>query len=229
VVSSHIASHRGVFSETVVDNSKKSIIFAAQTGFRYIELDVSFSKDHVPFIFHDANLNYKANLDRLTTEVYWGKIATLTLSDSQKILSLREFLARFAHLFDGVILDVKGDNSFYKEKSNSFSKVISESNHLEKFFVIGLPCLVLSTIKHLNPELMVGCEDRGVLYNYITGKDLISLHYRSQFSYLEYIIARKFGLSIILWTVNEKRDLKKLRNFKDIIILTDLHSAKLQF
>jgi hypothetical protein len=161
--------------------------------------------------------------------VYWGKIATLTLSDSQKILSLREFLARFAHLFDGVILDVKGDNSFYKEKSNSFSNVISESNHLEKIFVIGLPCLVLSTIKHLNPELMVGCEDRGVLYNYITGKDLISLHYRSQFSYLEYIIARKFGLSIILWTVNEKRDLKKLRNFKDIIILTDLHSAKLQF
>jgi glycerophosphoryl diester phosphodiesterase len=225
VVLSNLASHRGVFSETVVENSKKSIILATQKGFRYIELDVSFSKDHVPFIFHDANLKYKANLDRLTSEVYWEKISTLTLSDSQEILNLREFLRRFAHLFNGVILDVKGDNSFYEEKSNSFCNIIKESNHRKKIYVIGRPCLVLSAIKHLNPELVVGCEDRGVLYNYITGKDLISLHYNSQYSYLEYCLAQRLNLDIILWTVNEKRDLNKLKHLENTIVLTDLHST----
>ena len=163
-------------------------------------------------------------MDKLTCEVSWEKIKTLTLSDNQKIISLSEFLVRFADLFDGIILDVKGDNNFYEEKANSLCEVIAEYSKLNRLYIIGYPCLVLSAAKHIIPELRVGCEDRGVIYNYLSGKDLISLHYRSQYSYLEYLMARKLNLKTILWTVNKRHDLVKLAQLNNTIILTDLHS-----
>jgi len=222
-----LASHRGVFSKTVMENSENSIIMSAQKGFRYIELDVSFSKDFVPIVFHDTNLVFKTNFDSLTSETYWKDIKNLLLTDNQKILCLKYFLSEYANLFDGIILDIKGDDDSYLQKANSFCKVISEANISNKIFVIGVPFLVLSTIKKVNPKLKVGCEDQGSLYNYFTGKDIVSLNYPNQFSYLEYIIAKKFKLSLILWTVNEKQEIKKLRKFKGIIILTDLHNPNL--
>jgi hypothetical protein len=222
-----LASHRGVFSKIVTENSEKSVIMSAKNGFRYIELDVSFSKDQVPIIFHDRNLKSKTNFARLTSETYWKDIQKLTLPDNQKILSLKYLLSEYSNLFDGIILDIKGDDDHYYKKANSFCKVISESHVSEKIYVIGKPFLVLSTIKKVNPKLKVGCENQGSLYNYFSGKDLISLHYGSQFSNIEYVIAKKFGLDVIIWTINDQQELENLKNFKDMIVLTDLHFANL--
>lgn len=221
----HLGSHRGVFSETVAENSKKSIIMAVQKGFHYIELDISFSKDHIPFIFHDISLKRKANLDSLTSEVSWEEIQKLKLFDGQQILSLKSFFGEFAQFFDGIILDIKGGNNYFKEKADSFAKVINESNYSKDIFVIGCYCEVLSAIKSLNPKLKIGCENQGFLYNYITSNDLISLNYNNQFSYLEYSLAKKFDLALILWTINKKQELDKIRNLKNTIILTDLHNV----
>ncbi len=221
----YLASHRGVFSETVAENSEKSIIMAAQKGFHYIELDVSFSRDHIPFIFHDISLKLKTNLDSFAGEVSWEEIRKLRLSDSQKILSLKLFFSEFAQLFDGIILDIKDGKNYTREKADSFNKVISESNFSNDIFVIGRHCMLLATIKRMNPKLKVGCEDKGFFYNYITSNDLLSLNYNNQFSYLEYCLAKRFDLTLILWTVNKEQDLDKLRNLKNTIILTDLHNV----
>ena len=71
---SYLASHRGAFSKTVAENSEKSILLAAQKGFQYIELDVTFTGDHIPIIFHDLNLKRKTNGSRLTSEVSFKEI-----------------------------------------------------------------------------------------------------------------------------------------------------------
>lgn len=220
----NLASHRGVFSEAVVGNSEKSIIGAAKRNFRYIELDVSFSKDYIPFIFHDSNFKLKTNLDRPTSEVFWDEILELKLSDGQRIISLKHFFCEYARLFDGIILDLKTGNDYFSEKAHSFINVIDKCNFSEDIYIIGRPCGVVSMIKKLKPKLKVGCEDQGVIYNYITGKDLISLHYSNQFSCLEYYLAKKLNLLTILWTINKSQDLRKLRNLVNTIILTDLHT-----
>lgn len=220
-----LASHRGVFSEIIAENSENSIIMAAQKGFHYIELDISFSKDHIPFIFHDISLKRKTNLDSFTSEVSWEEIQKLKLFDGQRILSLELFLTEFAQAFDGIILDIKGGNNYFKEKADSFNKIISESKYSKDIYLIGRYCEVLATIKSMNPTLKVGCENQGFLYNYITSKDLMSLNYNHQFSYLEYCLAKRFNLTLILWTINKKQNLDKLRNIKNTIIITDLHNV----
>ena len=138
---------------------------------------------------------------------------------------MKHFFSEYARLFDGVILDIKTENNYFGAKAQSFTNVINNCNFSKNnIYIIGRPCGVLSMIKKLNPKLKVGCENRGVLYNYITGKDLISLHYSSQFSYLQHYLAKKLNLVTILWTINKPRDLKRLGNLANTIILTDLRS-----
>ena len=218
----YIASHRGVFSENIADNSRKSIALAAQRGFRYIELDVSFSKDFIPFIFHDSNLKSKTNYDKLTSEAYWKEIQTLTLSDGQKILSLTDFLSEYAHSFQGLIFDIKTRNNFFSEKADSFCNVIDKHDISSEIYVIGRPCGVLARIKRRNANIQVGCEDQGVLYNFITRKDLISLNYFTQYSHLEQYLSNNLNLNIILWTINDPEILRDLKYLENTIILTDL-------
>lgn len=217
-----LASHRGVFSQAVAENSEESIIGAAKNKFRYIELDVSFSRDYIPFIFHDSNFKLKTNLSRLTSEVLWEDIESLKLSDGQRIISLQLFFSKYAKLFDGTILDIKGENKYFSEKASGFLDAINNYGYSKNIYVIGRPCGILSTIKKLCPELKVGCEDQGVLYNYLTGKDLISLHYATQFSLLEHFFAKKLNLVTILWTINNPQELFILKNLGNTIILTDL-------
>ena len=221
----YLASHRGAFSKTVAENSEKSIILAAQRGFRHIELDVTFTKEHIPIIFHDLNLKHKANLDRATDDVSWEEINKLKLFDDQKILTLQKLLSEFGSLFDAIILDVKIENKLIEERANYFIKIVKESDCLAEIYVIGRNCLFLSKLKNIDPELKVGCENQGVFYNYIKDFDITSLHYESQFSYLEHFIANKFDMSLILWTINNHQDLKQLRYLENAIILTDLHDV----
>jgi glycerophosphoryl diester phosphodiesterase len=220
----NIASHRGVSSEVVLQNSPHSITLAAQKGFHYIELDISFSKDFVPFIFHDSSLKYKTNLDKLTSEAYWNEIQGLKMLDDQKILSLRDFFFRHGDLFEGVIFDIKTKNNHFSEKAKAFCKAIDNIDIPYEIYVIGRPCGVLAEIKRINPDLKIGCENQGVFYNFITGKNIISLNYFTQFSILEYDLAQKLGLTSILWTVNNPDDLLKLKYLKNCIVLTDMDS-----
>ena len=218
----HIASHRGVSSENIPDNSTKSITLAAQRGFRYIELDVSFSKDFIPFIFHDSNLKFKTNYDKLTSEAYSKEIQSLTMSDGQKILTLNEFLFSYASLFKGIIFDLKTKNNYFSEKADSFCNAIEKYDLDSEIYVIGRPCGVLASIKRRNANIKIGCEDQGILYNFITRKDLISLNYFTQFSLLERYFCRKLDFTLILWTINDPRILREIAYFDNAIILTDL-------
>jgi len=217
-----IASHRGVFSTKICDNTEKSILSALKNGFSFIELDVSFSKDYIPIIYHDYSFKYKANLDKKTNEVYWKEIQNLRLIDGQKISSLEDVLGNYATNFKGIILDVKTDDIDIDEKVRALSKIINSHKNVASIYIIGLPFNIITEIKKQNPKLKVGSENLGVIYNYFTGKDLISLNYYSQFSTLEYYFAKKMGLDIIIWTVNEYEIMTRLKQYSPIIVLTDI-------
>ena len=221
-----IASHRGVFSKKVCDNTEKSILLAIKNGYSFIELDVSFSKDKIPIIYHDYSFKYKTNLDKKTYEVDWKEIQNLTLIDGQKISSLEDILKNYAKNFEGIILDVKTDDIEIDKKVRIFSKILDSHNNFANIYIIGLPLKIMTEIKKQNPNIKVGCENLGVIYNCITGKDLISLNYYTQFSAIEYYLAKIMGLDIITWTVNEYETIAILKKYSPIIVLTDIPKIK---
>lgn len=67
------------------ENSVEMILLAAQLGARGIEIDVQLTKDGVPVLFHDANVN-----DRLTTKTgIHGAINTYNWAELQQEVNLK--------------------------------------------------------------------------------------------------------------------------------------------
>lgn len=58
-----LVAHRG-YPARFPENTLIGIQAAAAAGARWIEFDVQLSRDHVPFVCHDASLKRTANLDR---------------------------------------------------------------------------------------------------------------------------------------------------------------------
>lgn len=61
-------AHRGYWIEGQQENTLKSFLAAAEHGFQMVELDVCLSKDLVPVVFHDSDLNRLGNRNRAVAD-----------------------------------------------------------------------------------------------------------------------------------------------------------------
>ncbi len=62
-----LVAHRGDMT-TYPENSLHAFCAAIQLGFKYIELDIQFSKDHVPIVIHDDNLIRTTGINKKVCE-----------------------------------------------------------------------------------------------------------------------------------------------------------------
>jgi glycerophosphoryl diester phosphodiesterase len=62
-----LVAHRGDMT-TYPENSQHAFCAAIQLGFKYIELDIQFSKDHVPIVIHDDNLIRTTGINKKVCE-----------------------------------------------------------------------------------------------------------------------------------------------------------------
>ena len=58
-----MVAHRGDM-ETYPENTLLALLKAAELGFKYIELDIQFSKDLIPVVIHDDNLLRTTGIDK---------------------------------------------------------------------------------------------------------------------------------------------------------------------
>jgi glycerophosphoryl diester phosphodiesterase len=83
----YIISHRGGSLESK-ENSREAIIHSLNNDkLSAIEVDINFTKDNVPVIIHDENLNRLFNLDINIYETEYYQIETVVLN-LQKLLQL---------------------------------------------------------------------------------------------------------------------------------------------
>lgn len=91
-------AHRG-YSHKFGDNNIVSFREAVNAGFDMIELDVQFSLDDVPVIFHDIYVDGK----------YVRELDCEELSLKHNVLTLEAFLREFANCDIDLFFDIKGD------------------------------------------------------------------------------------------------------------------------
>jgi glycerophosphoryl diester phosphodiesterase len=75
-----IWGHRGVPSEAV-ENTLASFALAKTYELNGFEFDVQFSRDGVPFVFHDDTLARLAGIEQTATDLAWSELAPLVLKD----------------------------------------------------------------------------------------------------------------------------------------------------
>jgi glycerophosphoryl diester phosphodiesterase len=84
-----IVAHRGGGRNSdylgVSENTNDMIALAEQRGSNGIEIDVKLSKDGVPFIYHDSDINLRL----VQKSVIWGKIEDFTFLQLKALITLK--------------------------------------------------------------------------------------------------------------------------------------------
>jgi len=219
-----LGSHRGVVEAGGVDNSRQSIEEAIKKGYRYLEVDISFSSDLKPYVFHGPELELVALTGRFP-DYSSQQVEQFRLKNGQPIISLEEFCALYLKSYKGVYLDIKGSDSNHKQKAKMLCKAIGNFES-DRVALIGLPWRVIRAVKNTLPEVAVGFEQKGAIVNYLLGADLVSLYYKYEFSYAEYKLTKLLGLDVLIWTINDVQIVKELSKIYRVTILTDLKNPQ---
>ena len=100
----YIISHRGGSLE-VSENTEEAIRYSLEIDVNGIEVDIYFTKDNIPIINHDPNLNRLNNFDTYISDINYDELCNKT---QDKILSLEKTL----EIIDGnkcLFIEIKGD------------------------------------------------------------------------------------------------------------------------
>lgn len=93
----HWVAHRGM-PVHFPGNSLEGLQAALEAGASYVELDIQLSADHVPLLFHDANLQRATGVNALVADLPWEQIRTIPL------LSAKTKPGRMTSLAEMVVL-----------------------------------------------------------------------------------------------------------------------------
>jgi glycerophosphoryl diester phosphodiesterase len=112
-----IAHRGGVVTPESPECSLTSIRLAKEQNYTMVELDIRESKDDVPIIFHDSNMEKACGINKSIKELNADEIVKTTyLNTDQRISTLNEALSVCRSLNLGVMLDIKaeGDERFFQ-------------------------------------------------------------------------------------------------------------------
>jgi glycerophosphoryl diester phosphodiesterase len=84
-----LIAHRGNAAE-FPENTLEALASAVELGVRHVEFDVQLTADHVPVVFHDANLVRVAGRSECVHELDWRQLAGIAIGEPTR------FGARFA-------------------------------------------------------------------------------------------------------------------------------------
>ncbi len=120
-----IAHRGGVITEKTHECSLAAIRLAKQQGYAMVELDVQQSRDGIPIVFHDSDLNKACGIDNQIANMDSKRIVTIKFPQTdQAIVTLDRALEECLTLSLGVMLDVKvsDDEPFFQTAANLIKK-----------------------------------------------------------------------------------------------------------
>ena len=99
----NLIAHRG-YSSLAPENTISSFDLAISKGFKIFELDVQLTKDNIPIIFHDYDLNRICNLDLHIKNLDYKYLSKLDVGgwfdkkfSDQKIPTFENILKKYIH------------------------------------------------------------------------------------------------------------------------------------
>jgi glycerophosphoryl diester phosphodiesterase len=78
-----LVAHRGNAAD-FPENTLEALGSAVDLGLRHVELDVQFTADHVPVVFHDSDLRRVAGRDGCVHDLSWRELAEVPMAESRR-------------------------------------------------------------------------------------------------------------------------------------------------
>jgi glycerophosphoryl diester phosphodiesterase len=219
----HLLAHRGLSQHRsdIDENSIAAFEEALKHGATHIESDVHATKDGVAVLFHDDDLERVAGLPLKISEITFTELTEIPLIHGSKVPSLLEVLEHFPEL--KLNLDVKAEagceaTAKVVNQLNAHDRVLissfSRARKLATLKLLAKPCATSSSsIEVLGlwlSNLLFGIGFSAIAKNF----DAIQIPRNFGFLRLDtprFIArARRCGLEVHFWTVNDPAEGKSL-------------------
>lgn len=220
-------AHRGG-AEEGPENTMAAFENAVRLGFRYIETDVRVTRDGVALAFHDERLERVSDRRGAVSELTWSELRGARVHGREPIPRLEEVLDAWPEV--RFVIEAKSDQSV-----EPLAQAISRVGALERVCVGSFSDRRVERVRDiLGPQLCTTLGRRGVLRLRLASYGLpvggfveAAAHVPVRFRGLPVVdrqliaAARRRGLEVQVWTVNEEPEMERLIDLGVDGIITD--------
>lgn len=227
-------AHRGLHdnSTNAPENSLEAFRLAVEKGYG-IELDVQVTKDLVPVVCHDYDLNRVCGVNKKISELKYDELHEYRLFKSQeKVPTLHEALGIIGGKVP-IIVELKIPLKPHST-CNAAAEELKNYNGLyciESFNPLGLgwykknyPRIVRGQLAtDFNKEKIEGSRMqyfilKHLLFNFHTKPDFIAYHHKYKRGLSFTICRRMYKTMAVAWTIQSQKELKDSNEYYDLYI-----------
>lgn len=214
----NLIAHRGLHDSLNPENSIGAFKKALAKNY-IIELDVHATKDKQVIVFHDDNVKRMTGANKMVKDCTYAELLQLKLGNSNYTIPLlKEVLA----LVDGrvpIIIELKFDNKI-RVLEKEIVKILDSYQGLfavKSFRARSVLWFALNRKDYVRGQLYM--DNTYLFFNYFTRPDFIS--YNIKFLPNKKITKLKKRKLLLGWTVKNKKDYDRLKNYCDNLICED--------
>ena len=216
-------AHRG-FTQSFPENTLEAFAAAIDNKFDAIELDIQFSNDGHPIVFHDENLSRLTGAFAEVNDLTLPQLKELRIAKVYSIPTLAEALKVIARRLM-VIVEIKNPKAV-KEVVKEIERVIRDDSwKYDQFIISSFDWTVLEVVSKLNREIKLGVLTFDELQKAVAFAERIKAEcIFPHFSVLEVNICEEIAqknIKIYPWTVNKIEDIQRMKTLKINGIISD--------
>ena len=204
-----IIGHRGAKGEAP-ENTLKSFRRALQAGVDFIECDLRLSREGIPVVVHDAEVEISPGKREKVKNLTWEELKSLDVGEGERIPCLREVIT-LSQGKTGVIVEIKDPQAWEVIKEEiSGPGILIASFHtevIERVFPASKRILLIRRREKLYEADRLQPEFVGLPHPLVEEEVMRWAEARS--------------IKILAWTVNEEKDLERMLEIGVPAIATD--------
>ena len=219
--SAFLWGHRGVPTQAI-ENTLESFSKAAQSNLPGFECDVQFSKDGVPFIFHDISLHRMSHVSGIAAECDISTLRKIPVRNQDHpewgqatIPLLTEVLDELPpHM--AINLELKGMFSWPKERAERFVADLSERKLIDRTIISSFHHDYFPVLAEVAPHVVLATLWKGPIptleqaLQYRNAWGVHHLHWEwGYFTAQDVAMFQQHGFYIDVWGVHCEQDLAK--------------------
>ncbi len=154
--------HRGL-KDLAPENTLSSIELAINNNIKWIEVDIQFSKDNIPFLLHDETFNRTTNGNGFPKDYDFDQIKTLDAGSwfnnkykNLSIPSLEEVLNICTNNKIGLNIEMKESIFYQIQNLENLLKILKKPKYELEFYISSFNINVLNKMREVMPDILLG-------------------------------------------------------------------------
>lgn len=228
-----IIGHRGA-AGLAPENTIAAIRAATAAGARWVELDIALTRDGIPVLLHDARLERTTDGEGAVADTDWRDLAALDAGSwfaprflGQRVPSLAEAIEELGRCGLGANLEIKAAPGRAEATALALVGTLRRHwpGHLPPPLVSSFDRAALAAVRKADPELLLGYLAEGLELGWREQARQLgcaSLHLaHAKLAPESFAAAKESGLPLLLYTVNDPEEARRLHGAGAASIFTD--------